>query len=87
MDARSAALNRQPEADDDAFSAIARRVGGLGVEIADLSGIVADLHELARGEKGGRETPEEITLFKSVGAALEDLAAAVAVFDLLGKGA
>ncbi len=42
--------------------------------------IVADLHELARGEKTGRATGEEITLFKSVGAALEDLAAATAVF-------
>jgi ornithine cyclodeaminase len=42
--------------------------------------IVADLHELARGQKSGRESAEEITLFKSVGAALEDLAAAVAVF-------
>jgi ornithine cyclodeaminase len=43
--------------------------------------IVGDLHELARGEKTGRQTPQEITLFKSVGAALEDLAAAVAVFE------
>jgi ornithine cyclodeaminase len=42
--------------------------------------IVADLHELARGEKKGRETADEITLFKSVGAALEDLAAGVAVY-------
>ena len=50
-------------------------------------GIVADLHELARGEKSGRESADEITLFKSVGAALEDLAAAIAVFDLLGKDA
>jgi ornithine cyclodeaminase len=43
--------------------------------------IIADLHELARGEKKGRESAEEITLFKSVGAALEDLAAAVSVFN------
>jgi ornithine cyclodeaminase/alanine dehydrogenase-like protein (mu-crystallin family) len=42
--------------------------------------IVADLHELARGEKKGRETVDEITLFKSVGAALEDLAAGIAVY-------
>jgi len=49
--------------------------------------IVADLHELARGKKKGRESADEITLFKSVGAALEDLAAAVAVFTALGKGA
>jgi len=47
--------------------------------------IVADLHELARGEKKGRDSAEEITLFKSVGAALEDLAAAVAVFGASGR--
>ena len=47
--------------------------------------IVADLHELARGEKKGRESANEITLFKSVGAALEDLAAAVAVFGASGR--
>lgn len=49
--------------------------------------IVADLHELSRGEKSGRRSADEITLFKSVGAALEDLAAAVAVFGKLGKDA
>ena len=38
--------------------------------------VVADLFELCRGEKRGRETADEITLFKSVGTALEDLAAA-----------
>jgi ornithine cyclodeaminase len=40
--------------------------------------IVADLFELARGERPGRPTGDGhgITLFKSVGAALEDLAAA-----------
>ncbi|MCX7304024.1 MAG: ornithine cyclodeaminase family protein [Hyphomicrobiales bacterium] len=45
--------------------------------------IVADLHELARGEKHGRASGGEITLFKSVGAALEDLAAATAVYRKL----
>jgi len=45
--------------------------------------IVADLHELARGEKQGRQSPSEITLFKSVGAALEDLAAGIAVYNAL----
>lgn len=39
-------------------------------------GIVADLFELARGKKKGRRKADEITLFKSVGTALEDLAAA-----------
>ncbi|MCC7048655.1 MAG: ornithine cyclodeaminase family protein [Alphaproteobacteria bacterium] len=39
-------------------------------------GIVADLFQLTRGEKKGRGGADEITLFKSVGTALEDLAAA-----------
>lgn len=38
--------------------------------------ICADLFELARGEAQGRGSDDEITLFKSVGNALEDLAAA-----------
>ena len=42
------------------------------------SDVVADLHELARGQIPGRAAADvsSITLFKSVGAALEDLAAA-----------
>lgn len=43
--------------------------------------IRADLFELARGDHVGRTAPEEITLFKSVGAALEDLAGAVLAFQ------
>jgi ornithine cyclodeaminase len=43
--------------------------------------IVADLAELTRGEKAGRQSDEEITLFKSVGAALEDLAAGKLVHE------
>jgi ornithine cyclodeaminase len=38
--------------------------------------VVADLHELVSGSKQGRRGPEEITVFKSVGCALEDLVAA-----------
>ncbi len=47
------------------------------------SDIVADLFDLARGEKRGRETAEEITLFKSVGCALEDFVAARLVVENL----
>lgn len=46
--------------------------------------IVSDLFGLARGEKRGRESADEITLFKSVGAALEDLAAGIAVYEGAG---
>lgn len=42
--------------------------------------VLADLFDLTRGAVPGRTSPEEITLFKSVGAAIEDLAAAIAVF-------
>lgn len=38
--------------------------------------ILADLHEIASGKKQGRNLPEDITLFKSVGCALEDLVTA-----------
>jgi len=43
--------------------------------------INADLFDLCRGHHQGRDTAQEITLFKSVGTALEDLAAARLVFD------
>jgi ornithine cyclodeaminase len=38
--------------------------------------IAADLFDLARGKHKGRKSDDEITLFKSVGTAIEDLAAA-----------
>jgi ornithine cyclodeaminase len=47
--------------------------------------IIADLYELARGQKPGRESADEITMFKSVGAALEDLAAAIAVYETVKR--
>ena len=47
--------------------------------------IVADLFELTRGEKPARESADQITLFKSVGAALEDLAAGIAVHEAIRK--
>ncbi|MQA11159.1 MAG: ornithine cyclodeaminase family protein [Pseudonocardiaceae bacterium] len=40
----------------------------------------ATLTQLCRGEHAGRESAEEITLFKSVGTAVEDLAAAVLAY-------
>jgi ornithine cyclodeaminase len=45
--------------------------------------IIADLYDLARGAKSGRRSDDEITLFKSVGAAIEDLAAGVAVYKAI----
>ena len=45
------------------------------------SDIAGDLFDLTRGAHPGRRDPEEITLFKSVGAAIEDLAAARLVWE------
>jgi ornithine cyclodeaminase len=42
--------------------------------------IEGDLFELCRGFKKGRQSPDEITLFKSCGTAIEDLAAAEMVY-------
>jgi ornithine cyclodeaminase/alanine dehydrogenase-like protein (mu-crystallin family) len=43
--------------------------------------IYAELGEIASGRKAGRETRDEITLFKSVGVAVQDVAAAGAVLE------
>lgn len=47
--------------------------------------LAADLHELVSGKKPGRSSSEEITVFKSLGCALEDLVAATLVAKGLGK--
>ena len=46
----------------------------------ELSHIVADLHEIASEKKPGRINPDQITLFKSVGCALEDLVTAQLIY-------
>ena len=43
--------------------------------------ILADLHDLTRGTHPGRTSAQEVTYFKSVGTALEDLAGAIAVWQ------
>ena len=48
--------------------------------------IRADLYDLARGRVPGRTTPDQITLFKSVGTALEDLAAAQLAYEGAATG-
>jgi len=45
------------------------------------SDVVGDLFDLCRGKVEGRRSEGEITLFKSVGTAIEDLAAAQAVIE------
>jgi ornithine cyclodeaminase/alanine dehydrogenase-like protein (mu-crystallin family) len=81
------------EADDDAIrraDVYVDTMAGATAEAGDIvqplaSGVLArdairgDLFALTRGEAPGRESAQQITLFKSVGAALEDLAAGIAV--------
>ena len=52
----------------------------------DESRISGDLRDLVTGRIAGRTSDDAITVFKSVGFALEDLAAATAVWDALRRG-
>jgi ornithine cyclodeaminase len=56
----------------------------LSAGVISETDVVADLYDLTRGHAAGRETNDDITLFKSVGAALEDLAAAQLAVARLG---
>jgi len=49
--------------------------------VLDRSRILADLSDLARARHPGRRSDDEITLFKSVGAAAEDLAGAALAYE------
>lgn len=48
--------------------------------------VAGTLFDLARGKTSGRASLEEITLFKSIGTAIEDLAAAILVWERSGRG-
>lgn len=54
--------------------------------IISIDDIKGDLFSLCRGDTVGRTDPNEITLFKSVGHALEDLAAAELAFNKWNSG-
>jgi len=53
----------------------------LSRRVISESDILGDLFDLCQGSCHGRDTAQEITLFKSVGTALEDLAAARLVYE------
>ena len=76
VDTRAGALK---EAGD-----IVRPIAAGVITGADIAG---DLADLCRGTVAGRRSDGEITLFKSVGAAVEDLAAAVLVYERLVRAA
>lgn len=54
---------------------------GIAGGVIKADDVKADLAALCAGQHKGRTSPDEITLFKSVGAALEDLAAAQLVWS------
>ncbi|PYX50044.1 MAG: ornithine cyclodeaminase family protein [Acidobacteria bacterium] len=64
----------------DTYAAALSEVGELLIPMQEgaitREHVVADLHELVSRKKQGRRSPEEVTVFKSVGCALEDLVAA-----------
>ncbi len=49
--------------------------------VIERNHIAADLHELASGKKPGRTNDNEITLFKSLGCAIEDLVTAMLGYE------
>jgi ornithine cyclodeaminase/alanine dehydrogenase-like protein (mu-crystallin family) len=63
-----------------AFAEAGDIVQPLQAGVIGKEAVLGDLFDLARGTVAGRQTPQEITFFKSVGAAIEDLAAAIAVY-------
>jgi ornithine cyclodeaminase/alanine dehydrogenase-like protein (mu-crystallin family) len=66
-----------------------REGGDLARPLADgvmaAEDIRADLYDLCAGRHAGRSSLDEITLFKSVGSAVEDLAAAMLVWRRIGR--
>lgn len=86
------------ESDDDAVTrarifvdtraGAAREGGDIAIPLASgtitEADIIADLFDLCRENQVGRQSDSEITLFKSVGTAIEDLAAAILVHSRLG---
>jgi ornithine cyclodeaminase len=75
VDTRAGALNEA----GDIVDPIARGI----IVPADIAG---DLFDLCRGKVPGRTAQGEITLFKSVGTAIEDLAAAMLVWRNMALG-
>ncbi len=63
-----------------AFAEAGDIVQPLAAGVIGKDAVLGDLFDLTRGTVAGRQTSEEITFFKSVGAAIEDLAAAIAVY-------
>ena len=70
----------------DTYEGATKEGGDIVIPLADgimnRDDIRADLAEMTTGKHKGRSSDDEITLFKSTGAALEDLAAAILAYEL-----
>jgi len=65
---------------DSAFSESGDIIDPINNGVLMREAVKADLYDLCRGAHGGRQSSNEITLFKAVGTALEDLAAATLAY-------
>jgi ornithine cyclodeaminase/alanine dehydrogenase-like protein (mu-crystallin family) len=69
----------------DSYEGASKETGDLAIPLANgtikMTDLKASLFELCKNEKPGRQSKEQITCFKSVGHALEDLAAASLAFE------
>ena len=69
----------------DSYPGAEGEAGDLHYAVKDgvfqMDGIQAEMAELVRGARAGRTGDDAITLFKSVGVSLEDLAAAILVWE------
>ena len=74
MESRSSALSGEPGGANDLFWPI--RDGVIGEDH-----IRAEIGQLIAGEEAGRTTPDQVTLYKSVGVGVQDAVAARQVYD------
>ena len=83
LDLLGATRAEQRECDDEALrrARVCVDSGALARGVLTREDIAADLFELTRGERAGRRYYDQITLFKSVGLGLADLAAAQLVLQ------
>jgi alanine dehydrogenase len=66
---------------DGALSEVGDLLVPLQKGVISREQVIGDLHEIASGKKPGRSSAADITLFKSVGCALEDLVTATLIYQ------
>lgn len=66
---------------DEALRKSGELLGPMSRGVFDAADVRGTLAELCRGTVAGRATPDDRTVFKAVGTALEDLAAAILVYE------